>query len=951
MSEWYFARQGQTFGPFSDRELRDLARSGKLLPEDLISQPGAKKWHPASAIRGLFSGSSDEFGSDDPPQAVRVVPPQAQPMAAEPILVASSAPAGHGAVVAARPGRLPPILLALPKPILFGLFGGLGGLLGAVLLAELIWLVLKPAAAAGVLVAVPDVVRTYVGGKNTFLVKVARQRFKGPLKVETTGTGDITVPVATIAAESDEAKVEVQTPAGTSLGNVPLEVRVSAPENKTIEPVKAKLTLSVEPLPPTVAVVASRQVTVEKGGRGRFTVRIARDRFNDHVALQFQGVPDGITLPPTVVIPADKNDTTVDLTADADAPLARAPVTVQAIADVGGQKVAGDTKFDLVVKERSPPAVDVLFVLDLTDSMQFAINGIKQGIQSFTEQLVEKKLDARFGVICFRDIQDDGERPFALNFGGSTFTRDYRELRDKVAPLKAGGGGDIPESSLQGLALAVRQPFRSNATRALILITDAAPKIHPDEKPSTIPETIDELKKHEIDQVHLVVRREDLNSHWKAFQPPEFKGSFFDILKSRGGNAFADLLPVLSRDISRITVSTPPKAASKASEPPPLPEARSSAPPPETAVPTLKAVQSDQAFAAADRGRLLVATMVWTMLVAGAISLLLLAGQQFHARQSWVHLGEGAWAVLGGVVAGLIGGGVGQLVFQSTSGASSWEWASRILGWSFLGSLIGVLLAFFVPNLKWYRGMLGGLAGGIFGAVAFLLVTLIMGSLLGRWLGAAILGFCLGVMVALAELAFRRFWLEIAVSPREVRTMTLGSTAISLGSDERRASFFVAGAPPVALRYWVEGNDVYCEDVPTGETTIVAPGENRKIGRVAVTMRSVSASRRTGYELALIGGETLQLQEGMPLTPEDLPGLEPKGTDGMVALVSAQPNRPQEVLLRNRSKQTWTAWDASGRKQPIEPGRGVELATGVEVDFGQVAGIIQRAEEKQRVRR
>jgi hypothetical protein len=206
-------------------------------------------------------------------------------------------------------------------------------------------------------------------------------------------------------------------------------------------------------------------------------------------------------------------------------------------------------------------------------------------------------------------------------------------------------------------------------------------------------------------------------------------------------------------------------------------------------------------------------------------------------------------------------------------------------------------------------------------------------------------------MVALAELAFRRFWLEIAVSPREVRTMTLGTTAISLGSDEKRASFFVAGAQPVALRYWVEGNDVFCEDVPTGETTIVAPGENRKVGRVTVTMRSVSASRRTGYELALIGGETLQLQEGMPLTADDLPGLEPKGADGMVALVSAQPNRPQEVLLRNRSKQTWTAWDPSGKKQPVEPGRGVELAVGAEVDFGQVAGIIQRAEERQRVRR
>jgi hypothetical protein len=67
-----------------------------------------------------------------------------------------------------------------------------------------------------------------------------------------------------------------------------------------------------------------------------------------------------------------------------------------------------------------------------------------------------------------------------------------------------------------------------------------------------------------------------------------------------------------------------------------------------------------------------------------------------------------------------------------------------------------------------------------------------------------------------------------------------------------------------------------------------------------------------------------------------------------VALVSAQPNRPQEILLRNRSRQNWTVWDVAGKTQTIEPGRGIELAAGVEVDFGQVAGIIQRAEERKR---
>ena len=870
MSQWYYARGGQTFGPFSSRQLRDMARGGQLRADDLVSQPGAPKWHTAGTVRGLFSGSSEEFGPDDPPPppppvavqpAARAIPAQASPP------WYSTAPQVRESTVAAEPGMarahpLIPKLLALPKPILFGLFGMVGGLLGAVLLAELLWWLLRPAAAdqtPRLQVAVPEVVRTYVGGRNTFLVKIARQGFTGPVKVEASGTSDITVPAVSIPSDVDEAKVEVQTPDGTRVDKYPLEVRVTATESKSIEPVKEKVTLSVEPMPPTLAVAVSPEVVVEQGGRGRFTVRIARDRFDDNVALEFQGAPAGVTFRPSVVIREGRRDETVDLSATATAPLTSVPVTVQAVADVGGKPVKTDAVFNLVVKERSPPAVDVVFVLDLTGSMDFAIEGIKRGIQSFTEELEKKRLDARIGVVCFRDIDPppagDNERPYPLYFarpdgGTETFTRDYRAVRDRVAPLWAGGGGDEPESSLQGLAVAAKQPFRSNASRVLILITDAQPKIHPREMPSTIPQAIEELKKHEIDQVHLVVRPKHLKSDWQQFKDV-FKGEFKSIEDVSTGDAFAELLPVLSRAISRITITSAPRGATRASAPPPLPEARSDAPPPATAIPTLKAVQSDQAFAAKDSGRLFIALMVWTSVVAGAISLLLLAGQQFHARQSWVGLGEGGWAVLGGVVAGLVGGGIGQLVFQSTaSPAASWEWVSRILGWSFLGSLIGGLLAFFVPNLKWYRGMLGGLAGGIFGAVAFLLVTLLMGSLLGRWLGAAILGFCLGLMVALAELAFRRFWLEIAVSPREVRTMTLGSTAISLGSDEKRASFFVAGAAPVALRLWVDGNEVCCEDASTGQTTLVAPGESHKVGRVTVTMRGVAASRRTGFELA-----------------------------------------------------------------------------------------------------
>src|SRR5579859_6975340 len=102
MSQWYYARAGQTFGPFSDEQLRDLARTGKLLPDDLVSQPGAAQWHPAGSIRGLFGDSLPASARPQPPEAVRVAPTQAQPVVSQPFPAAT--PAGNVSV--ARSGGL-----------------------------------------------------------------------------------------------------------------------------------------------------------------------------------------------------------------------------------------------------------------------------------------------------------------------------------------------------------------------------------------------------------------------------------------------------------------------------------------------------------------------------------------------------------------------------------------------------------------------------------------------------------------------------------------------------------------------------------------------------------------------------------------------------------------------------------------------------------------------------
>jgi hypothetical protein len=265
-----------------------------------------------------------------------------------------------------------------------------------------------------------------------------------------------------------------------------------------------------------------------------------------------------------------------------------------------------------------------------------------------------------------------------------------------------------------------------------------------------------------------------------------------------------------------------------------------------------------------------------------------------------------------------------------------------LLGWGLLGGLIGGGMSFCVPNLKWWRGLAGGLLGGVLGAAAFVLVSLAAGAFLGRWVGAGILGFFIGLMVALSEVAFRRYWLEIAFSPREVRTVTLGSAMVSLGGDDRRVAIAVPGAPPIALRYWMDGTRVLCQEVVKEWTGEVLPGDRKTLGKVVVTLCSAAHGLQAGYTLQLSNGASFRLVEGLPLTAEDLPGLQAQGADGVVALVSSRPKDPAALLLRNRSKQAWVASGPQGCRQVIEPGRGLELSAAGSIAFGQLQGTLRR---------
>ena len=54
-ASWYYAHGEEESGPVSSAELKSLAQSGQLEPEDLVWKDGMDDWVPATEVRGLFS--------------------------------------------------------------------------------------------------------------------------------------------------------------------------------------------------------------------------------------------------------------------------------------------------------------------------------------------------------------------------------------------------------------------------------------------------------------------------------------------------------------------------------------------------------------------------------------------------------------------------------------------------------------------------------------------------------------------------------------------------------------------------------------------------------------------------------------------------------------------------------------------------------------------------------
>lgn len=449
-----------------------------------------------------------------------------------------------------------------------------------------------------------------------------------------------------------------------------------------------------------------------------------------------------------------------------------------------------------------PTKVDVLFLLDVTSSMQPQINGVRKGITQFADTLGGHKLDAQIGLVAFRDRMN-GEEPQVLQFSSGTFTANAAEFDKQVEGLTARGGGDPPESSLDAVVLGTRQQFRPQSIRVMVMITDAPPKV-PDKDTQSVDAAAAALRQEKIDQLHLVINGRDkmVYTPLQAAAP----GDVFLLEDISGGlSKFDGILPVVGEKIAKQA---------------------------------LKGLQSTATYAPGSFGRLLLMLCLWTGMLAAGVGLALIGGQNTYLRRPAVEPKQAIGVVVGGLLAGGLAGGVGQLFYSGAASFAALDFLGRIAAWGLLGALVGWGMAFFVPNLQAPAARLGGGVGGAIAACGFLACSALVGDVLGRILGSAILGFSIGIMIALVEAATRTLWLEIRYGEREVVNVTLGVAPVTIGSNNRACTVYARDARAMAYQYKVENGLIMCVDYATESSAVVAPGDHKQIGNVGVTVRS-----------------------------------------------------------------------------------------------------------------
>ena len=124
-----------------------------------------------------------------------------------------------------------------------------------------------------------------------------------------------------------------------------------------------------------------------------------------------------------------------------------------------------------IIKKYNEHPVDLIMVIDTTESMRPYLRAIKSEINIIAENIISKNANSRIGFLLYRDTKDKYlTKKIEFNNNINEIVRDSRYFY-------ADGGGDRAEPMYEAIQQALEKFEFRNDNRVILVITDAKPKV------------------------------------------------------------------------------------------------------------------------------------------------------------------------------------------------------------------------------------------------------------------------------------------------------------------------------------------------------------------------------------------------------------------------------------------------------------------------------------------
>ncbi len=205
--------------------------------------------------------------------------------------------------------------------------------------------------------------------------------------------------------------------------------------------------------------------------------------------------------------------------------------------------MASDETFNMVPEESlldsTKGQADITFVIDTTGSMYSAISNVRNNISQFVDRLTtEYNVQVNFSLIDYKDITADGlDSTRLIKNGTSNWFSNVETYKSNIAGLYITGGGDRPETAIDGLAMANNLDYRSNVNKFVILVTDADYKVN------------NQYGIASLDKMAEMLKAKNINA--SVIAPTTYKGLYTTLFETTGG-IFADIYGDFSKELLKL---------------------------------------------------------------------------------------------------------------------------------------------------------------------------------------------------------------------------------------------------------------------------------------------------------------------------------------------------------------------------------------------------------------